>query len=252
MSTTTPTHALSPQQIDQFHGEGYAGPFAAVMPDEMAEIRQRIETDVLTCDGPSQNRLQARHLDHRFVYDLAAGPTIADRVASLVGDDLMLWTTYFVSKDPGGAEIPWHQDANYWPIEPAINISAWLAIDPVTTVNSCVNIIPGSHRAVIPHVKAREGMAFGQEADPQQVDASKAISMELKPGEFFLFTERLLHQSNPNTSDLRRMGMAMRYSLPWVKILDHEAPPLFPGHACVMARGEDRFGFNRFTQPPSA
>lgn len=252
MTTADSPIALTPDEINHFHHQGYLGPFAAVSPDEMATIRERIERDVLTADGPSDTRTQARHLDHRFIYELAASEAIVGRLRSLIGDDIVLWTSYFFNKEPGGAEIPWHQDFNYWPIEPAINFSAWLAIDPVTTENSCVNVIPGSHRSVVPHIKAREGMAFRIEADPAQVKTDKAVAMELKPGEFFLFTEKLLHQSNANTSNMRRMGMAMRFTLPWVRVLDHEAPPLFPGHACVMVSGTDRFGFSRFTDPPSA
>lgn len=250
-TTTTDAHALTRDEIDRFHREGWLGPYAAVSPDEMAELRSRIDREVLTSDGPNpRNRLQARHMDHRFVYELATCAPIADRIASLIGNDLVLWATYFFNKEPGGAEIPWHQDANYWPIEPPLNLSAWLAIDRVTVENSCVQLIPGSHRAVIPHKKSRDGMAFGEEADPDLIDASRALNVELEPGEFFLFNERLLHHSEPNRSQMRRMGMTMRYTVPFVKLLDQDKPPLFPGHAAILVRGVDRFRLNRMAEPP--
>lgn len=250
-----PTHGspcLTEGEIDHFHHQGYVGPFAAVSPDRMEPIREQIESQIVTTAGPGRTPMQARHQDHRLVYDLATHPAIVGRIRSLIGEDLMLWATYFFTKDPGGAEIPWHQDANYWPIEPAINFSVWMAIDRVTIENSCVNIIPGSHRAVIPHIRASQDKAFSEEADPAYFDAAKAVPIELEPGEFFLFTEKLLHQSNANTSNMRRMGMAMRFTLPWVKILDPQKPPLFPGHTCMMVSGEDRFGFNRMSVPPEA
>ena len=191
------------------------------------------------------------NLFYGFLYDLCTSPPILDRTRSLLGPDLVLWATFFFNKPPGGAEIPWHQDANYWPIEPPINLSAWLAIDEVTTENSCVQVIPGSHREVIPHVASRAAMAFGQEADPDRVDPSQAVDVELKPGEFFLFNERLLHHSNANRSNRRRLGMTMRFTLPMVKLLDQDAPPLYEGHANVLVSGEDRFELNRTTAPPS-
>lgn len=125
-----------------------------------------------------------------------------------------------------------------------------MAIDEVTTENSCVQVIPGSHRAVVPHVPAGADMAFGEEADPAYVNSDAAVDMILRPGEFFLFNERLLHHSHKNTSSKRRMGLSARYTVPFVALLDQDAPPLFPGHACVVVSGTDRFCLNRTTAPP--
>jgi ectoine hydroxylase-related dioxygenase (phytanoyl-CoA dioxygenase family) len=251
MTTPRAGYALSVAEIARFHDEGYLGPFPLCRPEEMAQIRRRIEDEVLTTDGPNpKNRLQARHMDHRVVYDVVTRPAVVDRMASLYGDDLILWATYFFAKEPGGKEIPWHQDFNYWPIEPLVNLSAWIAVDPATVENSCVRIIPGSHKKIVPHIRSRKGMAFGEEADPASVDTKNVVNMELAPGEFFLFNERLLHQSEPNRSDKRRIGLTMRVTVPFVKVT-HDQPPLFPGHKVMVIRGEDRMGFNRIATPPS-
>lgn len=251
--TNTISTLLSREEVTQFHELGYLGPFAACTPAEMEEYRARIETEVLPTTGRNpKSPVQARHLDHRLVYDLVTSAPVLDRLRGILADDIVLWATYFFNKEPGGAEIPWHQDAHFWPIEPPINVSIWMAVDRVTTENSCVQIIPGSHRRVVNHIPSREGMAFGDEADPAEVDESKAINMELEPGEFFIFNERMLHHSNKNTSNLRRMGLSARYTIPIVNILDQDSSPLFPGHACVVVSGEDRMGLNRMTEPPAA
>jgi ectoine hydroxylase-related dioxygenase (phytanoyl-CoA dioxygenase family) len=245
-----PLPTLTREEIASFHDNGFLGPYALSTPDEMAILRAEIERDVLTTDGPSpRTRVQARHMDKRVVYDLCTHPAIVERMAALYGNDLVLWASYFFNKESGGKEIPWHQDFNYWPIEPLVNISAWIAIDPVTTENSCVRIIPGSHKKIVPHIPSRDGMAFGEEADPAQVDESKAIDMELAPGEFFLFNERLLHQSNANRSNKRRMGLSVRVTVPFVKVY-HDTGPLFVGHKNMVIRGTDGMGFNRLADPP--
>lgn len=254
IATAPETFFLSRREVARFHEEGYLGPFTLCTPEEMADARERIERDVLTADGPNpKNRLQCRHLDRRVVYDLVTRPAVLDRMESLFGPDLVLWATYFFLKEPGGKEIPWHQDFFYWPIEPAVNLSAWIAVDPATSENSCVRIIPGSHRRVVPHGKSRDGMAFGDEADPAAVakamESAPVIEMELKPGEFFLFNERLLHQSEPNRSQKRRMGLTMRVTVPFVKVF-HGQGPLFPGHKNMVVRGRDGMGFNDLAQPP--
>lgn len=243
---------LSRDQVYDFHRQGYLGPFTALSPTEMTAVSRRIDDDVFTTTGPNpKNTRQARHLDHRLVYDLATHSAVVPRLRGLLGNDIVLWTTFFFEKKPGGAEIPWHQDANFWPIEPPLTVSIWLAIDEVTAENSCVQIISESHRKVLPHVPARAGMAFGQEALPELVNTTKAIDMELRPGEFFIFNERLLHHSHGNSSERRRLGFSARYTVPFVNILDQDSPPLFPGHQCVLISGEDPMGFNRMTQPPA-
>ena len=249
MCIASTNFGLSSAEVAFFHDHGYLGPFVAVSPEEMSFIRHHIDTQVLTRPGRSPSIVQSRHMDSKTVFELAAHPAIIERMASLYGPNLILWATNFFKKDPGGKEIPWHQDLNYWPLEPLLNISAWIAIDDVKVDNSCVQILPGSHKNVVPHVPSREGMAFGEEADGKYFDAGNLVNMELQPGEFFLFNEKLLHHSEPNRSDRRRLGMSVRVTLPIVKI-EHDVRPLHPGHCAILVRGEDYMGFNRLMEPP--
>jgi chlorinating enzyme len=190
MTSLTSANQLDVTQIDHFHDQGYLGPYALCPPERMAAVRTHIEEDVLTKDGPKiPSRESCRHMDSAMIYDLCADPAITDRVALLLGPDIVLWSSNFWIKYPGGKEIPWHQDINYWPLDPPLNISAWLAIDEVTVENSCVRIIPGSHKKALPHIQVGEDKWFEEGADMSYVDESKAIDMELKPGEFFIFSE---------------------------------------------------------------
>lgn len=242
--------ALTADEANLFRAQGYLGPFAAMSPDDMAAIRQHIDDELLTRDGPNpRTRLQSRHMDSPVIAQLACHPAIIERMACLYGPDLIMWATNLFNKEPGGVEIPWHQDLSYWPLEPLINISAWIAIDRVTVENSCVQLIPGSHKAVYPSVESPEGMAFPTMTDPACVDTSKLVNMELEPGEFFLFNEKLLHHSEPNRSSTRRMGMSVRVTLPMVKI-EQDISPLHAGHCAILARGRDTMGLNRLMDPP--
>ena len=250
MLATTSADSLSRADVDFYVANGYLGPFAAMTPAEMTPIRQTIDSQVLKTAGPNPRRpMQSRHMDNPAVYDLASHPAIIDRIAGLLGPDLVVWTTNFWLKEPGGAEIPWHQDINFWPIEPPVNISAWIAIDDVTVENSCLQVIPGSHRQTVQHTRATEDMAIAEMADPEAYDVSEAVNMELKPGEFFLFSERLLHASSKNISDKRRLGLAVRVTLPVVHIF--QDTHLHPGHTAILASGKDVMGFNRYAGRPS-
>ena len=241
---------LSRDEVNFYVENGYLGPYSAMPPAEMANIRRKIEDQVLATDGPNpRSRMQSRHMDQAVIYDLATHPAIIDRIAGLLGPDLIVWATNLWLKEPGGAQIPWHQDINFWPLEPPVNASAWIAIDEVTVENACVQIIPGSHRQSLPHTRTEAGMAFNKMADPTTYDANTAVNMELQPGEFFLFSERLLHGSSRNASQKRRLGISVRVTLPMVHI-NQDDSPLHTGHSAIIARGNDVMGFNRYAGRP--
>lgn len=239
---------VSAEDRNLFREQGFLGPFTLCSADEMDRLRPDIEAVIESAPPDHHSKGHNRHLDSRLLYDLSTHPNVIERMAGIYGDDLLLWRTNFFTKDPHSpSEIPWHQDFNYWPIEPPVVISAWLAIDRATTENSCVELIPGSHRKAIPHIKAESHMAFGEMAHPDHYDASKAIQMELEPGQFFLFNERTLHHSHPNNSDLRRMGLAIRVVLPVVRVLHWDSP----AHGLQVIHGEDRLRYNdRYADVP--
>ena len=173
---------LGESEVKRIHETGYLGPFPAISEAEMGIIRDRLDREVLTTPGPDRVKSRAmRHLDQRVVYDLVTQPAIVGRIQHILGPNLLLWASTFWLKEPGGKEVPWHQDMNYWPIEPTINVTAWIAVDEVT-----------------------------EEANPDNVDSSAAVSLTLKPGQFVLFNERTLHYSDVNRSEKRRFAMGPR------------------------------------------
>ena len=241
---------LTRAEVDFYVENGYLGPYAAMTPAEMTPIRQAIESHVLNTAGPNPRRpMQSRHMDIRLSTTWRRIPPSSTASLACWGRIWSSRTTNFWLKEPGGAEIPWHQDINFWPIEPPVNISAWIAIDHVTVENSCLQIIPGSHRQFVPHARATEEMAIAEMADPQAYDVNEAVNMELRPGEFFLFSERLLHTSSVNASDQRRLGLAIRVTLPIVHIFQDSH--LHPGHTAILASGKDVMGFNRYAGRPA-
>ncbi|MCH2661295.1 phytanoyl-CoA dioxygenase family protein, partial [bacterium] len=237
--------ALSTEEMDQFRTQGFLGPFALCSPKEMGATRPAIEA-VLESEPPDhRQKVHNRHLDHRLIWDLATDPEIISRMQCLYGDDLLMWRTNFFVKEPGAKEIPWHQDHNYWPLEPPVIASAWIAIDESTVENSCLQVIPGSHRRTLPHVRATEDMGFAEMGDLDYLDLSQAVDLEMRPGEFILFNERTVHHSESNRSQKRRIGLAVRVVVPIVSVLKYDAPE----HALVQISGRDPMGFNKVVDP---
>ena len=247
-TSTAPTSApavLSGAEMARFRRDGYLGPYSLCSPAEMAELRPAIE-QVLDSDPARGNHVHNRHLDSRAVYNLATRPEIVERMACLYGPDLLLWRTNFFVKNRGSKAIPWHQDFNYWPLEPPVIVSAWIAVDPSTRQNGNLQVIPGSHRSIVPHVEATPDVQFNEMADAGYYDARDLTDLEMQPGEFILFNERTLHHSEANHSALRRIGLAVRAIIPIVKVLEYDSED----HTLQVIHGSDTMGFNRLAPPP--
>ena len=244
-STSAP--ALSAAEMARFRRDGYLGPYTLCSPGQMAALRPTIE-QVLESDPPhTDNRVHNRHLDSRAVYDLATHPEIVERMAALYGGDLLLWRTNFFVKQRGSKAIPWHQDFNYWPLEPPVIVSAWIAVDPSTRQNGNLQVIPGSHRTIVPHVAATPDVQFEEMADAGYYDPCDLTDLEMQPGEFILFNERTLHHSEANHSERRRIGLAVRAIIPIVKVLIYDSDD----HTLQVIHGTDTMGFNRLAPPPA-
>jgi ectoine hydroxylase-related dioxygenase (phytanoyl-CoA dioxygenase family) len=235
---------MSPVKILRYYEDGYLSPLTAVPVGRMDDMRRRIDAEVFGTPGPRVDSEHAcRYLDHPFLLELCRSPALVAVGRRLLGDDVMLWSGSFWNKPPGGAAVPWHQDIEYWSINPPLNVTVWLAIDPATRANGCLQVIPGSHGQRFEHRRVA-GQMLDQEAQVSHADLPEPVHLELEAGQFAVFNERLLHHSAPNTSPHRRLGLVLRLTTPFVRV-DSDRPPLFPGHRCVMVCGEDRFGLNR-------
>jgi chlorinating enzyme len=113
------TGSLSEAEYAQFHRDGFLICPPVFGAAEMGRIRHALDR-VLATSGYSRDPTAHRHLDSPEVYDLVAQPPIVDRIASLIGPDLLLWHTRFFDKPPGDGPVPWHQDMAFWPIDPQI------------------------------------------------------------------------------------------------------------------------------------
>ncbi len=253
-------NGLTKEEVLHFGREGYAGPFTLCSPEEMAVIRERVEREVLSTQSPHQvHQYKDRFLDTRVTYDLCSHPAIRATIASVSGPDLLLFASTFFVKEPGFPPFPYHCDGPYWPLVPLVGVTAWIAIDDATHENGCVSLLPGSHRKLVPHqsfghtpwstLKRKMGIKElrGRRAKPRHLNGFEPVHMTIKAGQFFVFAEQTVHMAGANRTEHRRTGLAVRVTVPFVRIRHDE---IFPGHQAVMINGEDRFGWNRTTSPP--
>jgi ectoine hydroxylase-related dioxygenase (phytanoyl-CoA dioxygenase family) len=93
-------------------------------------------------------------------------------------------------------------------------VSAWLAIDDADVDNGALQIIPRSHlNAQVPFSEstAEEANVLNQTVSEPERYGDAPVSLELKAGQMSLHSDWLLHGSDPNHSERRRCGLAMRF-----------------------------------------
>ena len=191
-----------------------------------------------------------------------------DAVEDVIGPDILCWGGSFFTKEARTEDfVSWHQDLTYWGLEPADIVTAWVALSPSTPESGCMRVVPGSHHQDVhpAHRDLRGDATCSRAARRSQVevDEAAAVDLVLQPGEMSLHHVKLIHGSNPNRSDDRRIGFAIRYiptsvrqtagaedsahagarrrSLPDTSSPSSRRPPIWtkarsPQHAAVLAR----------------
>lgn len=93
-------------------------------------------------------------------------------------------------------------------------ITAWIAFTDVTLESGCMQVIPGSHKIdQLPHVDTFHKdnlLSRGQEI-AVEVDRSKAVGLAMGAGAMSLHHIKLVHGSDANRTDDRRIGVVIRY-----------------------------------------
>lgn len=232
---------LSPQQTDAYQRDGYLYPLTAMPSEQAAAYLGKLEALEAQYGPRAAEILRAKsHLVLTWVNELIRLEPVLDAVESLIGPDIFCWSTSFFMKkphDPGF--VAWHQDGPYsgTPEGAGDIVTAWIALTASNEANGCLKVVAGSHKTLVEHTY-KEGTAnllsLSQEI-AVDVDESTATKIALAPGQFSFHHEKIIHGSAPNTSDGRRVGLAVRYIKPYAR-----QKPNTIDHA-TLVRGEDRY-----------
>jgi len=233
---------LSDAQVEQYHRDGYVHPFRVVSTAEARNIRDRIEKFEADVGDEAQKFLSFKaHMPFKMLTDLVRHPRILDAVEDVLGPNLLCWGSSFFQKNAHDPRyISWHQDSYYYGLEPSNTCTAWVAISTSNIASGCVKVIPGSHTTQFDFVnKPDPNNLLGRGQTILGVEEAKAVSMQLQPGEFSLHHEAIVHNSEPNRSDDRRIGLSIHYiptSTRMVKYRQEGKKPM-----AMLVRGYDSF-----------
>jgi chlorinating enzyme len=145
--------SLTTEQIESYRCDGYLFPLDVFASGQVDAVRGELEQArrdavALGLEDKFSHllRANAQYL-LPFVYHVATAPQLLDRVESILGPDLLLWSAEFFIKGAHTDKIvSWHQDLTYWGLgDTDEEVTAWLALSEVNVESGCMRFLPGSH-----------------------------------------------------------------------------------------------------------
>ena len=118
------SYALTTEELEQFHRDGFYGPFDLYDPGEIERSLQAMRPKLIdsrqgvyhqgeALSGTTNLASYDRHLDVDFLAMHVCRPEIVDRVTNVLGPDVLCWRTEFFPKYPGDEGTDSHQADNF-------------------------------------------------------------------------------------------------------------------------------------------
>lgn len=233
---------LTEEQQELYHANGYMIGLPPVLSlQQVHELNDGLD-EFMKLLRPGEE-IREWHESSRFLYDICTNDTILNYVEDVLGPNFYLWGSNFFIKPPrSSSTMGWHQDTYYWPLEPKISATVWLALENVDEQNAAMRVIPGSHKVgLLKHSRSSDtDSVLTLECEGGQFREDLAVSLNVKAGAFSIHDDKLVHGSPANSSDCRRAGLTIRYSRTIVKC-DLSVNTFFKTYLC---RGVDTYTHN--------
>ena len=217
---------LSTDQINEFREEGYLivpGLFDAEearILHATAKADQSFEDhayDLEDSEGGKAQLVLWNKAGEDLWGSIARCERIVNAMEQLLEDEVYHYHSKMSIKRPrtGGA-WSWHQDYGYWYQNGCLYpdlASAFIAIDPNTRANGCMQVLKGSHKmGRIEHGRFGDQTGADPERVAEAVKVLETVYVELDPGDVLFFHSNTLHRSDQNTSETPRWSLLCCYN----------------------------------------
>ena len=239
----------------QYKSDGYLFPIEVFSRNQAETFRKELETiedrfaSVKLPKPLNSYKRGPANAVIPLVADIAKDKRVLDVVEGILGKNILIWAAeFFIKENKSKQFVGMHQDLTYWGMgETSGQITAWIALSPSNVESGCKEFVRKSHKnKILPHddtFSKKSLLSRGQEIKVD-IPKSERIFVELNPGQMSLHHGLMIHGSGPNSSNDRRIGIAIRYINP-------DVVQQTPGKSYAMpARGVDNKGnFIHYPEP---
>ena len=220
------SYALSPEQIKQYHEDGFVIVRNFFQPEEIEPLVRSLSTHTDEYTSGEISAIDNSGKTYSVIYWTELGNSLLGvfpRVArviegaeALLGEPCYHWHSKVCRKLPHSGRVEWHQDYGSWYYDGCIApqlISCAIAIESCSPENGALQMLKGTHKlGRIDIIKM--GNTVG--ADPQRLEVAinnaELVDCTMEPGDAVFFHSNVLHGSPPNNSDRSRGMMFCSYN----------------------------------------
>ncbi|MBV9814417.1 MAG: phytanoyl-CoA dioxygenase family protein [Alphaproteobacteria bacterium] len=243
---------LTAEQVEFYRHHGYLFPLPALSSDEIAECLGGLERFEQwlgrTVTDADRKWRSAGYVMLPWVDRLVRNRKILDAVESVIGPDILVYTSTFFIKEPNSAVFAaWHQDATYFGLIPHEHVTAWVALTDATAEAGCMEVVSSRgwprqlrHAAL----GLTDSINGGGQAIVEDFNQEGAVAMELPAGSFSLHHTLCSHRSAPNRASHRRIGLGISYIPAHVRAVGSYRL------SAMLVRGRDTAGHFDLLPPP--
>ena len=151
----------------------------------------------------------------KTIKDTIHSEKVLEMVGSILGPDVDLFQAKLVFKKAhGGAEVPWHQDFDYWKnfSKSPLQLNVGIYLDDTNKENGCLEVIPGSHRTGLHSHRNRKDLLNFPIQWSASPEAAQVRSIEGRKGTVILFSALTAHHSQVNNSARRRLFLNLVFT----------------------------------------
>lgn len=130
-----------------YRQQGYCFPVARLPRSTISAVARRVDALLASPAAglePPWNTRAPLLVD--WIYDLTVHPLVLDAAEAVIGPNILMQAADVFAK-PGHSRmyVNWHQDGNYWNLDPFELCTAGIALTDVFPENGCMRCLPGTH-----------------------------------------------------------------------------------------------------------
>ena len=243
--------SLTDGELRRYRELGYIGPFPLLDDTQITQVLREWER--------TRDQLpwyKGHHVYRGPISEALASDAVVGRIASILGEDVMLWGSQIIGKR-GGKKHRWHVDVETmaW-----TSVNFWAALRHVSA-KATVLLLPGTQRLKVSpqELERTEQLDITDSNAVQRAAAARGvvadiIAVDIPPGTFVLFDGHLWHGSINDTLHFRTALLA-QYSptSEHARIPRTYVPPIqwdLEPAPCLLVRGKpDPAGHERYVEP---
>jgi polysaccharide pyruvyl transferase WcaK-like protein len=230
---------LTEQQWNDYSRDGFLHLGKVLEPEQVENLTQRADDLALGNVGNSNVQMQldtggayeelpgaVRSFEHgTMLYRKIQGLETDDLFSRLVRHPLFLevcgrqygrhaaisiFRAMVMNKPAGqGTVLPWHQDGgDVWALDRDPLVTVWVALDPATRANGCLEVIPGSHNLGL---LSLYGSTVAEEDVARHCPPDRVQPIEVEAGHAVLLHNWLIHRSGVNPTPVPRRAFTICY-----------------------------------------